>query len=243
MFHTAGLKLEKPKLKQIFQKANGFKTTSNCLTLDEFQSLMLSPAVDRAFRELLLDIRQRFKYGDFSTAAANVNFLPTDLGLMLGFLYRKSLRRQLAASIVSDKEEHFEAGQSANDISNATRADFMQWASLFHVHDDDTYSMELRSRFKIQALEKRFRLEQDPQKQREANLLFDLSAFFLGRLKEKAQRSEELRRVVDADMIPPMIPPKLAREMRMDSEIDRIPVTMDNLDEIQQLRRVGREAS
>ena len=68
---------------------------------------MLSPEVDLAFRELLTDIRRRFKYNDYDTVAVDVNFLPTDLGLMLGFLYRKSLRHQLAANIVSDKEEHF----------------------------------------------------------------------------------------------------------------------------------------
>ena len=110
----------------------------------------------------MLEIRQRFKYNDFSAAAADVNFLPTDLGLMLGFLYRKSLRRQLTASIVSDKEEHFAAASNANDVSNATRADFMQWASLFRAHDDETYSMELRNKFKIQSLERRFRVDQDP---------------------------------------------------------------------------------
>ena len=113
----------------------------------------------------------------------------------------------------------------------------MQWVSLFRVLDDDTYSMELRNKFKIQALERRFRLAQDPQKLREANLLFDMSTFFLNRLKEKAQHSEQLRQLVDADMIPSKIAPKLNREMRMESEIDRLPVTMDNLHEIQALRK------
>ena len=110
---------------------------------------MLSPEVDQTFRELLLDIRQRFKYGDYAAAAVDVNFLPTDLGLMLGFLYRKSLRHRMAQNMVSDKEDHFDSSLNANDVSNRTHADFMQWVSLFRVHDDDTYSMELRNKFKI----------------------------------------------------------------------------------------------
>ena len=57
---------------------------------------MLSPEVDATFRKLLVSIRERFKYGDYAAAAVDVNFLPTDLGLMLGFLYKKSMRHRLA---------------------------------------------------------------------------------------------------------------------------------------------------
>ena len=34
-------------------------------------------------------------------------------------------------------------------VSYRGSEDFMNWVSLFRVHDDDTYSMELRSKFKI----------------------------------------------------------------------------------------------
>ena len=151
---------------------------------------------------------------------------------MLGYLYKKSLRKQLDGSLVSDKDEVFYELKNDNDVSNATHDDLVQWAGLFHFHVPGSYAQELRKRFKIQALERKFRKEQEPQKVREANLLFDLSSFFLNQLKEKAIHNEHLKRVVDADMIPSKLAPRMSREMRMESDIDRLPVTMANLDEI-----------
>ena len=39
---------------------------------------------------------------DFSRVREDVNFLPTDLGMMLGFLYRKSIRYKLNTNIKAD---------------------------------------------------------------------------------------------------------------------------------------------
>ena len=51
-----------------------------------------------------------------------------------------------------------------------------------------------------------------------------------------------VQHLVDADLIPKKFAPRLSREMRMESSIDRLPVTMDNLHEIQQLREEEAQA-
>lgn len=53
---------------------------------------MLSPELEKAFRKLLTDIRDRFKHLDFSMVDPEIGFLPSDLRLMLAYLYKRSVR-------------------------------------------------------------------------------------------------------------------------------------------------------
>jgi len=65
------------------------------LDVTGFQQLMLSPGLEKAFRDLLKEIRRRFKYNDFSMVDPEIGFLPSDLRLMLGYLYKRSVRQNL----------------------------------------------------------------------------------------------------------------------------------------------------
>lgn len=65
---------------------------------------MLSPELNKAFRVMLRDVRNRVKFNDFSLVDPDVTFLPTDLSLMLGYLYKRSIRNNLTEGIRSDKD-------------------------------------------------------------------------------------------------------------------------------------------
>ena len=96
MFQMAGLRVQSSKLKEMFYLAKGVKIVKNEVDLEQFQKLMLSPELDQAFRKLLKEIRRRFKYNDFSMVDPEVGFLPSDLSLMLGYLYKRSIRKNLS---------------------------------------------------------------------------------------------------------------------------------------------------
>ena len=53
---------------------------------------MLSPELDKAFRIALKEVRRSFKYNDYSVVDPEVTFFPSDLRLMLNYLYKRSLR-------------------------------------------------------------------------------------------------------------------------------------------------------
>ena len=57
LFKSAGLKVPSKKLKDMFRLTNAIKHNKDDLSVEDFQKLMLSPVLDRAFRELLFDIR------------------------------------------------------------------------------------------------------------------------------------------------------------------------------------------
>ena len=92
LFKSAGLRVSSRKLKEMFHLAKGVDISSNELGVKEFQALMLSPELEKAFRRLLIDARTRFNYCDFSMVDPNIGFLPSDLRLMLGYLYKRSVR-------------------------------------------------------------------------------------------------------------------------------------------------------
>ena len=63
---------------------------------------MLSPELEKAFSTMLKEVRKRFKYGDYSMVDPEVGFLPSDLRLMLGYLYKRSVRQNLSNKIQTD---------------------------------------------------------------------------------------------------------------------------------------------
>ena len=96
MFQMAGLRVQSSKLKEMFYLAKGVKIVKNEVDLEQFQKLMLSPELDQAFHKLLKEIHRRIKYNDFSMVDPEVGFLPSDLSLMLGYLYKRSIRKNLS---------------------------------------------------------------------------------------------------------------------------------------------------
>ena len=78
---------------------------NNEVDKEQFQKLMLSPELERAFRDLLKEIKRRCKYNDYSMMDPEISFLPSDLSLMLGYLYKRSIRKNLTDQIVSHKQE------------------------------------------------------------------------------------------------------------------------------------------
>ena len=93
LFKSAGLRVSSKKLKAMFRlpKNIGMNSAEE-LGVEEFTLLMLSPELEAAFRQLLTDIRRRFKYKDFSMVNPDVGFLPSDLRMMLTYLYKRSVR-------------------------------------------------------------------------------------------------------------------------------------------------------
>ena len=77
----------------MFRLSKVISNNKDDLSCEEFQKLMLSPLLEKAFRRLLTDIRYRCSYNDFSMVGPEpVGFLPSDLRLMLGYLYKRSVR-------------------------------------------------------------------------------------------------------------------------------------------------------
>ena len=95
MFQMAGLRVPSHQLKNMFHNARSIKILNNEVDKEGFQKLMLCPDLNKAFRKLLKTIRARFKYNDYSMVDPEMGFLPTDLSLMLGYLYKRSIRKNL----------------------------------------------------------------------------------------------------------------------------------------------------
>ena len=117
---------------------------------------MLSPELEEAFRKLLKEIRRRFKYNDFSMVDPEVGYLPSDLGLMLGYLYKRSIRKNLQDQISSDKIGSTQ-NMTSTDLHDSIAADYKRFTSLFHLHDAARYDQELRQKYRIGPIERRFR--------------------------------------------------------------------------------------
>ena len=72
-----------------------------------------------------------------------VGYLPTDLSLMLGYLYKRSIRKNLSDQIVSDKIKSTQ-NMAVSELHDKIDNDYSRFASLFHLHDDASYDKELR---------------------------------------------------------------------------------------------------
>lgn len=83
----------------MFLSAKDVEIVNNELDCEHFQKLMLSPILGEAFRKMLKEIRRRFKYNDYSMVDPEIGFLPTDLSMMLGYLYKRSIRKNLSDHI------------------------------------------------------------------------------------------------------------------------------------------------
>ena len=103
LFKSAGLRVSSRRLKEMFKLPAGIEIINNEVDMEQFQKLMLSPELEKAFRKLLTEIRRRFKYLDFSMVDPDIGYLPSDLGMMLGYLYKRSVRQNLTNKIISDK--------------------------------------------------------------------------------------------------------------------------------------------
>eukprot|EP00347_Sterkiella_histriomuscorum_P016213 403354056 len=74
---------------------NGANFVKKKMTLKEFQEAMLSQKSNLKFKELIKKIRKQVKNNDYQNVSADIIFLPTDLGEMLSFLYRKTIQQQI----------------------------------------------------------------------------------------------------------------------------------------------------
>ena len=50
---------------------------------------MLDDGAKRKFKEFIMDRREAFKYSDFENISSDCKFLPTDLSLMLAFMFQQ----------------------------------------------------------------------------------------------------------------------------------------------------------
>ena len=134
-----------------------------------------------------------------------VGYLPSDLSLMLGYLYKRSIRKNLSDQIVTDKmstTQHIGAGELIDQIGD----DYNRFVSLFHLHDDASYDKELRQKYRIAPLEKKFRKDQNPAKREELLRLRAITTFFLNRIKEKAVSNASAKNLVEKSLLQSTIP-------------------------------------
>ena len=75
----------------MFRISKVINNNKDDLSCEDFQKLMLSPLLEKAFRRLITEIRIRFKNNDYSMVGPEVGYLPSDLRLMLGYLYKRSV--------------------------------------------------------------------------------------------------------------------------------------------------------
>lgn len=126
------------KLKDMFYLPKNVEIINNEVNLEQFQKLMLSPELQKAFRELLTEIRRRFKYHDFSMIDPEVGYLPSDLSLMLGYLYKRSVRENLQDQITSHKLESTQE-MTTKELFERVIHDFDRFTDIFHLHDDGNF--------------------------------------------------------------------------------------------------------
>ena len=149
---------------------------------------MLSPELEKAFRKLLTEIRRRFKYLDFSMVDPDIGYLPSDLGMMLGYLYKRSVRQNLTGKIISDKLKTT-ATMTQTEVDNRVEEDLKLFASLFTMHDDGNYDAELRHRYCVSNFEKKFRKDQSVNRRADVAKMRAITTFFLKRIKDIATQN------------------------------------------------------
>ena len=161
---------------------------------------MMSPALNKAFRKMLREVRNRVKYNDYSLVDPEVTFLPTDLSLMLGYLYKSSIRSNLTEGIKSDKNETL-VGKTPLECYEEIVSDIEKFTGLFHLHDDASFDVELRQKYRIGPLEKKFRKDQNPEKRKKVTQLRAIATYFLNQIKEKASRHQDVSKLVDKGVL------------------------------------------
>ncbi|CDW83848.1 ef hand family protein [Stylonychia lemnae] len=70
------------------------------MTLKEFEEAMLSNRSYQKFKDLIKKLRKDIRHNDYEKVSADIIFLPTDLGEMLNFLYRKTVQTQIKKSLM-----------------------------------------------------------------------------------------------------------------------------------------------
>ena len=160
---------------------------------------MLSPELEKAFRRLLIDARTRFNYCDFSMVDPNIGFLPSDLRLMLGYLYKRSVRQNLQDRIVSDKIKSI-SELTVEEVKEKVEEDLQMFASLFQMHEENNFDAELRQQYTVTPYERKFRKDQQLGRRTELNRLRAISTFFLKRIKSMAESHSEIKKLVEQDV-------------------------------------------
>ena len=90
LFDLAGLTVSKAQVKKLFEKHNVDE-----ISLEEFQKLMLSDAVNKSFKDFLYDRRKKFQYNEHEDVSKDAKFIPVDLNLMLSFLFQEFMHKQM----------------------------------------------------------------------------------------------------------------------------------------------------
>lgn len=77
-----------------------------------------------------------------------IGFLPSDLSLMLAYLYKRSVREQLSDKIKSHKLDSTQDMTTAELFEHVVH-DLNRFTDLFHLHDDGNFDIELRTRYRV----------------------------------------------------------------------------------------------
>ena len=109
--------------------------------------------MDREFRELIKEVRKKYFRHDYSMCKTDDSiFLPTDLSLMMQYLYKNQQKKALKEGIISNKNEHIR-GLSTPEIVSLTRLDIKRFLDILTISDDHSFEKRLRKIYHISQLE------------------------------------------------------------------------------------------
>ena len=87
-------------------------------------------------------------------------------------------------------------------------------------------------------MERQFRKDQHPDKKEQLENLGKVTDFFFNQLKEKAQNNPQLSQLIEGDLLNKNVPKAFnERQMRMETDFDKIEVSIANLHKVREERR------
>jgi len=72
------------------------------VNFDDFKSVMLSEEANDRFKYLMKRIRGQIRKGNFDNVQTDVQYLPTDLSMMLSHLFHMSLHQHLTSKLLKN---------------------------------------------------------------------------------------------------------------------------------------------
>jgi len=106
---------------------------------------------------MIRSIRKRNKNHDYSMLSTDDRlFLPTDLSLMMQYLYKRNYQNELKSGIILNKIPDIKT-QSSTEIGNQIEDDYNRFIKLLSFNEDYPFERRMRKIYHISKIESKFR--------------------------------------------------------------------------------------
>lgn len=140
--------------------------------------MIIKKSVEKHFSKMIKAIRKKNHQHDYSMLTTEDHFfLPTDLSLMMQYLYKKNYQNELKSGIIFNQIENIKT-KSNIEIGNQIEDDYNRFIKLLSITDDSDFEQRLRKIYHISLIETKFRRDQSPLRRQHLNLFKKVSKYF-----------------------------------------------------------------